>query len=78
MLTPLFLLAGSFFPLTEFPRWAQVLASLNPLHWCVVLVRNAVFGFAGWEDLVRLGALAVFGLIMWRIAIHAMTRKLID
>jgi hypothetical protein len=37
-----------------------------------------VFGFAGWEDLVRLGALAVFGLIMWRIAIHAMTRKLID
>ncbi len=78
VLTPLFLLAGSFFPLTEFPRWAQVLAALNPLRWCVVLVRDAVFGLLGWEDLVRLGALAVFGLIMWRIAIHAMTRKLID
>jgi lipooligosaccharide transport system permease protein len=79
VLTPLFLLAGSFFPLTEFPRWAQVLAALNPLHHLVVLVRHAVFDVWGWwEDLLRLGALAVFGLIMWRIAIHAMTRKLID
>jgi hypothetical protein len=41
-------------------------------------VRSAVFGFEGWEDLARLSVLVVFGLIMWRIAIHAMTRKLID
>ncbi len=78
VLTPLFLLAGSFFPLDEFPRWARVLASLNPLHHCVVLVRHAVFGFDGWEDLVRIGALAMFGLVVWRIAIDAMTRKLVD
>src|SRR2546429_8149735 len=32
VLTPLFLLAGSFFPLDTFPQWAQVLANLNPLH----------------------------------------------
>lgn len=55
-----------------------MLAALNPLHHCVVLVRNAVVGFEGWEDLVRLGGLVVFGLLMWRIAINAMTRKLID
>ncbi len=78
VLTPLFLLAGSFFPLDQFPRWARVLAALNPLHHCVVLVRHAVFGWEGWEDLARLGALIVFGLAIWRIAIHAMTRKLID
>ncbi len=78
VLTPLFLLAGSFFPLEEFPPWARVLAALNPLRWCVVLVRDAVFGLLGWDDLVRVGALVVFGLVMWRIAIHAMTRKLID
>ncbi|MBA3380539.1 MAG: ABC transporter permease, partial [Actinobacteria bacterium] len=78
VLTPLFLLAGSFFPLAEFPRWAQALAALNPLHHCVVLVRHAVFGFEGWEDLARIGVLVVFGLVLWRIAINAMTRKLID
>jgi lipooligosaccharide transport system permease protein len=62
----------------QLPQWAQVLANLNPLHHCVVLVRHAVFGWDGWKDLARLGALAVFGLLVWRISIHAMTRKLID
>jgi lipooligosaccharide transport system permease protein len=78
VLTPLFLLAGSFFPLDQLPRWARVLANVNPLHHCVVLVRHAVFGFEGWEDAARLGALVLFGLIVWRIAIHAMTQKLVD
>jgi lipooligosaccharide transport system permease protein len=79
VLTPLFLLAGSFFPLDEFPQWARVLAQLNPLHHLVVLVRDAViFGWDGWIDVARLGALVVFGVVIWRIAIHAMTRKLVD
>ncbi len=78
VLTPLFLLAGSFFPLDKFPKWARILANVNPLHHCVVLVRHAVFGWEGWQDLARVGALMVFGLIIWRVAIHAMTRKLVD
>jgi lipooligosaccharide transport system permease protein len=78
VMTPLFLLAGSFFPLTGFPEWAQVLANLNPLYQTVQLVRDAVFETMGWDDLARAGMLVVFGLIMWRIAIYAMTRKLID
>jgi lipooligosaccharide transport system permease protein len=78
VLTPLFLLAGSFFPLDEFPEWAQVLASLNPLRHCVELVRHAVFGFEGWVDVLHLSVLVAFGLALWRVAIHAMTRKLID
>jgi len=41
-------------------------------------VRGAVFGFDGWEELLRVGALVVFGLALWRIAIRAMTQKLID
>jgi lipooligosaccharide transport system permease protein len=78
VLTPLFLVAGTFFPLSALPQWAQVLGELNPLHHCVVLVRHAAFGFVGWTDLLRVGALVLFGLIMWRIAIRAMTRKLVD
>jgi lipooligosaccharide transport system permease protein len=78
VITPLFLLAGSFFPLDQLPQWAHVLAQLNPLHHCVELVRHAVFGFQGWKDLARVGALVGFGFAMWRVAIHAMERKLID
>jgi lipooligosaccharide transport system permease protein len=78
VLTPLFLVAGTFFPLSSLPGWAQFLANLNPLHHCVELVRHAAFGFVGWSDLARVGALVLFGLLMWRIAIAAMTRKLVD
>ena len=78
VLTPLFLVAGTFFPLSELPQWAQIAGNLNPLHHCVELVRHAAFGFHGWADLGRVAFLVGFGLGMWRIAIHAMTRKLVD
>jgi lipooligosaccharide transport system permease protein len=78
VLTPLFLVAGTFFPLDRWPRAVQILAEVNPLRHCVELVRHAAFGWEGWTDLARAGALVVFGLILWRIAIYAMTRKLVD
>jgi lipooligosaccharide transport system permease protein len=75
VLTPLFLLAGTFFPLTG---WLGVLGNLNPLHHTVVLVRHAAFGFHAGSDLLRVAFLVGFALLMWRLAIYAMTRKLID
>jgi lipooligosaccharide transport system permease protein len=78
VLTPLFLVAGTFFPLGQLPEWAQILGNANPLHHCVELVRHAAFGTQRWTDLVRLLVLIVFGLVTWRIAIRAMTRKLVD
>lgn len=78
VLTPLFLVAGTFFPLDTLPGWAQFLGNFNPLHHCVELVRHAAFGWDGWTDLLRLGFLVAFGLAVWRVAIHAMTRKLVD
>ena len=78
VLTPLFLVAGTFFPLDQLPEWAQALAQLNPLYHCVELVRHAAFGWEAWVDVYHAAALVGFGLLMWRIAIYAMTRKLID
>jgi lipooligosaccharide transport system permease protein len=78
VLTPLFLVAGTFFPLDQLPEWAQFLGNLNPLHHCVELVRHAAFGWEGWTDFARVGAILLFGVLMWRLAIYAMTRKLID
>lgn len=78
VLTPLFLVAGTFFPLDNLPDWAQVLGNLNPLFHCVELVRHAVFGWEGSEDLVHVVALVAFALVMWRVAIRRMAARLID
>jgi lipooligosaccharide transport system permease protein len=78
VLTPLFLVAGTFFPLDNLPEFVQKLAYLNPLYHCVQLVRHAAFGWEGWSDVASVLALLAFGLLTWRVAIHAMTRKLID
>jgi lipooligosaccharide transport system permease protein len=77
LLTPLFLVAGTFFPLDGLPQWAQVLGNLNPLYHCVELVRHAVFGLQGWEDVGHLVFLILFGLISWRLAVRFLERKLI-
>jgi lipooligosaccharide transport system permease protein len=78
LITPMFLVAGTFFPLTELPEWAQTLGWFNPLHHCVELVRHAAFGFEGWVDVAHVGVLVAFGLLMWRLAIWAMARRLVD
>jgi lipooligosaccharide transport system permease protein len=77
VLTPLFLVAGTFFPINQLPDWARVLAQFNPLYHCVQLVRDAVFGFQGWVDVYHLAFMVAFGLVMWRVAINRMQRKLI-
>jgi lipooligosaccharide transport system permease protein len=77
VITPMFLLAGTFFPIDQLPEWAQVLSQLNPLHQLVVLVRDAAFGFEA-TDLLRLASLVALAFVMWRLAIRQLTRRLID
>src|SRR6476661_7244033 len=35
LLTPMFLVAGTFFPVDGLPRWAQIVSNINPLFHCV-------------------------------------------
>jgi lipooligosaccharide transport system permease protein len=77
LLTPLFLVAGTFFPLDQLPTWAEVLGNINPLYHCVELVRDAVFGFEGWVDVGHVAFLVVFAVLSWRLAIRFMERKLV-
>ena len=77
LLTPMFLVAGTFFPLTELPTWAQIVGNINPLYHCVELVRHAVFGFEGWVDVWHVGFLVGFALVAWRLAVRFMERRLI-
>jgi lipooligosaccharide transport system permease protein len=77
LLTPMFLVAGTFFPLSKLPQWARILGNVNPLFHCVQLVRHVVFGQESVADLGHLAFLMIFALIAWRLAIRYMTRKLI-
>jgi lipooligosaccharide transport system permease protein len=75
--TPLFLVAGTFFPIDQLPQGLQVLAQFNPLHQLVELVRHACFGFEA-TDPLRLAALAALAVALWRLAVRQMTNRLID
>lgn len=75
--TPLFLVAGTFFPISGLPHALRVAAQFNPLHHLVELVRHAAFGFES-TDLLRLAFLIVLALALWRLAIARMHKRLID
>ena len=77
VITPLFLVAGTFFPIDQLPEGFQVLANFNPLYQLVELVRGAAFGFEA-VDVLRLLGLMAFSTVMWRLAVRQMTRRLID
>jgi lipooligosaccharide transport system permease protein len=76
-ITPLFLVAGTFFPIDQLPEAVQVVSQLNPLHHLVELVRHSAFGFET-TDLLRVAVLLVFAVVMWRVAVNRMEKRLID
>ena len=79
ILTPMFLTAGTFFPISSFPPAIEALARLNPLYHCVQLVRDVVvLGIEPLADLGHLAFLLAFGLGLWRVAIWRMRKRLID
>ena len=75
--TPLFLVAGTFFPIDELPLGIRIASQLNPLHHLVELVRGACFGFEA-TDLLRVAFLVGFAIGLWRIAVNRMEKRLID
>ena len=77
IITPLFLVAGTFFPINQLPEGVQVASQLNPLHHLVELVRHASFGFEA-TDLLRVAFLIAVALALWRVAVNRMEKRLID
>jgi lipooligosaccharide transport system permease protein len=79
VLTPLFLVAGTFFPIIHQRQpvlwW---IAQFNPLYHCVQLVRDASYGHLVAADLYHAAFLIGFALLMWRIAVSQLGRRLIE
>jgi lipooligosaccharide transport system permease protein len=76
--TPLFLVAGTFFPISKLPAGVRTAAEFNPLYHCVQLVRDASLGQLGTADVGHLAVLVAFAVLMWRLAVRALGRRLID
>jgi lipooligosaccharide transport system permease protein len=77
VVTPLFLVAGTFFPIGDLPEGLRAAAQFNPLYHLVELVRHSAFGFEV-ADLLRVVGLILFALAGWRLAVRQLTARLID
>jgi lipooligosaccharide transport system permease protein len=78
VLTPMFLVAGTFFPISALPAGLRTIAQFNPLYHCVQLVRDASLGGLGTADLGHTAVLLAFAVLMWRLAIWQLGKRLID
>ena len=78
VLTPMFLVAGTFFPVSSLPPGIRSVAQVNPLFHCVQLVRDASLSGLRVADLGHLAVLVGFAILMWRLAIWRLESRLID
>ncbi len=63
VLLPLFLFSTTFYPLSVYPRWLQVIVECSPLYHGVSLVRGLTLGLVGPALLGHAGYLAIMGAL---------------
>jgi lipooligosaccharide transport system permease protein len=64
---PLFLFSTTFYPLSVYPRWLQLVVECTPLFHGVTLVRSLTTGFVGFRllwDAAYLGIMGLIGLVV--------------
>jgi lipooligosaccharide transport system permease protein len=71
-LLPIFLFSGSFYPLSVFPDWAQIIIKTLPLWHAIELIRNLSLGIINFS---LLGHIAYF-LVMIVVGLFFTTRRL--
>lgn len=74
---PMFLLSGTFFPLSAYPPIGQLLVQLTPLYHGVVLVRALTLGAVSWHLLVSVGYLVVMAAFFLWVASRRIGRILL-
>jgi lipooligosaccharide transport system permease protein len=76
-IVPLFLFSGTFFPISQLPRWMELLAWVSPLWHGVDLCRDLVLGQLEWLDLLHVGYLvALLAVGLW-LADRSFRRRLV-
>ncbi len=76
-ITPMFLFGGTFFPLSNLPEWARIVAQLLPLTHLVELVRSICLGKIGITTFAALAYLITWSALFFPLAIIGMRKRLI-
>jgi len=71
-LLPIFLFSGSFYPLSVFPDWAQIVIKILPLWHAIEMIRNLTLGIINFS---LLGHIAYF-LVMIVVGLFFTTKRL--
>jgi lipooligosaccharide transport system permease protein len=74
---PLFLFSATFYPLSTYPRWLQIVVQCTPLFHGVALVRGLSVGAVGPGLLLHAAYLAVMGLLGLRVTSRRLARLLL-
>jgi lipooligosaccharide transport system permease protein len=79
VIVPMYVIAGTFFPLDALPPVLQVVGAINPLTHVVELLRFLTLGVGTWPAAVgHLGVVVVFDLLAWYAAVRLLRRALVD
>ena len=74
---PMFLFSGTFYPLSVYPGWIQLLVRCTPLYQGVSLLRGLDAGIFSWSLAAHAAYLAVLGLVGLRVAAHRLSKLLL-
>jgi lipooligosaccharide transport system permease protein len=73
---PMFLFSGTFFPLSRYPGWLEVVVRATPLYQGVALERSLILGAADLATLGHAAYLVAMGLAGVRVASRRLTTLL--
>ena len=60
---PMFLFSATFFPLSTYPDWLELVVQATPLYHGVELLRSLTTGSVGWYQLLDVAYLAALGIV---------------
>lgn len=77
-ITPIYLFAGIFFPVSSMPAWVQYLAWFNPLYHSVEVCRALVLGNVASSLWMHAGALFIWTVLFAWLPVRIFRKRLIS
>ena len=74
---PLFLFSATFYPLSVYPGWLQVVVQCTPLYQGVALLRGFDLGDFSWSMLGHTAYLAAMGVVGLSVTARRLARLLL-